>query len=353
LFFALCVLFLTVGCEHRISQTQFIQNYPQAGVKPKPQATQLSPQLQAALDRAMGKYRVGPDDVLTVVVTTSGEAMGPPEVQTRVGPDGQIELPMVGKLDVGGMSLAEAEAAIRDAYVPDYHQQAVVHVEVLQPALTKVLVTGAVVAPGLVELRNNERNLLYSAARAGGLTQASSGVVTVQRLRSGDPPQTFNLTDPADLRRALEQPPLEQGDVITIAAATPNTIFVGGLVNTVSPQVYPPGTDVTVLQAIAAAGGLRNDLYPVEATLIRRIDGEDVFVKLDLDGIARGKAENITLAGGDILWVPHTVWTKLHEIFNNTVYVRAGATFNAGYNVVGADYHHDLKNNDAQTLIVP
>jgi polysaccharide export outer membrane protein len=341
------------GCEHRISQGEFLSRYPSAGLDlPQTKSAEVSPELQATIDRSLATYTLGPDDVLAVVVTVSAETAGPLPVQARVDSEGNVELPMVGAVNVGGLTLGQAEKTIQKTYVPDFHRQATVHIELVEPALTKVLVVGAVVAPGLVELRHNECNLLYSTVRAGGMTQASSGMVTLQRLRGGTA-ETFDLSDPDGLRKALEIEPLQQGDMVTVAAAKPNAIFVGGLVNLVSPQAYPSGTQITVLQALAAAGGLRTDIIPTEATLVRRIDGEDVFVKLDLQRIETGKDENLQLAGGDILWVPHTAWTRLHEVFNNTVYIRAGATYNAGYSDLGAKYHGDLKNRDSTSLIIP
>lgn len=347
-------LLLCSACEHRISQVEFLQRYPHAGPGTSPnRSPAVSDETRAAIERAMSPYALGPGDVLAIIITVAGQNEGPPLIQTRVDDNGRIELPLIGELEVAGLTLGQAEKAIKQAYVPDYHRQALVHMELTESALTQVLVTGAVVAPGLVELRRNERNLLYSTARAGGMTQASSGVVMLQRLRDGGPAQTFDLSDTAELRAALELPPLNQGDIVTVAAAEPNTVFVGGLVNLTSPQQYPPGTEVTVLQAIAAAGGLRTDLIPVEATLVRRIDGEEVFVKLNLDRISRGEDPNLQLAAGDILWVPHTPWTRLHQFFNETVYLSAGATYNVGYSTVGADYHHDLQQNNTSTLVVP
>ena len=115
--------------------------------------------------------------------------------------------------------------------------------------------------------------------------------------------------------------------MVTVEAAKPNTVFVGGLVMSSRPQDYPPGVRITVLQAIAASGGLRTDVLPTEATLIRRMaDGHDVHVKLDLDQITAGKEPNIALAAGDILWVPHTAATRIEEWVSRNIYFRAGAS---------------------------
>lgn len=137
-------------------------------------------------------------------------------------------------------------------------------------------------------------------------------------------------------------------------AAKPNTVFVGGLVNVAGPQAYPPDTEVTILQAVAAAGGLRTDLLPREATLIRRVEGKDVHVKLNLNRLAKGKDENIVLAAGDILWVPHTAGTRVHEFINNTVYIQVGASafYGARYYDIGSRRYGDEKQAGRDTVIV-
>jgi polysaccharide export outer membrane protein len=342
---------ILTGCEHRISLAEFQTIQDQIHQE---QQSQLEADMAAAkeqIDNSLGPFKAGPGDVLSVTVTPAGQ---PPQlpVQARIASDGTVHLPMVGKVQIGGMTLEQAEAVIHETYVPDYHVQAVVHVEVSEAATTNVMVVGAVGLPGLVSLRRTERNLLYATARAGGASQTASGLVTLKRLRRPEEQTTLNLRDPKDLKTALGLDPLADGDIVTVHAAKSNTIFVGGLVNAVGPQTYPPGTHATVLQAIAAAGGLRTDLIPIEGTLIRRVDGKDVHVKLHLDRLTKGEDENIELAAGDILWVPHTIGTRLHEIFNNTVYVRAGAVYQASYTDVGSNLRGDEKDREGTSTTI-
>jgi hypothetical protein len=116
-------------------------------------------------------------------------------------------------------------------------------------------------------------------------------------------------------------------------------VIVGGLVNFPRPQVYPPRTQVTALQAIAAAGGLRTDVWPKEATLIRRLpDGTDAHVRLDLARLSTGEDPNILLAAGDILWVPETAETRIQDFINKNFFIRAGLNANMSYNVTGIEY---------------
>jgi protein involved in polysaccharide export with SLBB domain len=130
----------------------------------------------------------------------------------------------------------------------------------------------------------------------------------------------------------------------------PNIIFVGGLVNAPQPQHYPAGVNVTVLQSLVGAGGLRMDLFPREATLIRRMpDGSDAHVRLDLLRIQSGQDPNIELAAGDVLWVPHTIETRIEEFLNRNVFLRGGAVVT--YDVQGfEDLHSRFDSRTAGNL---
>jgi protein involved in polysaccharide export with SLBB domain len=204
---------------------------------------------------------------------------------------------------------------------------------------TDVFVNGAVGAPGLVPLRRTECDLLHAIVGAAGVSDIASGQVTLRRLRYPGEENTLDLSGPDGLRAALALDPLESGDVVTVEAAEPNSVYVGGLVNAPSPQLYPPGVQVTFLQAIAAAGGLRTDIFPREGTLIRRMpNGTDLHVKLDLDRLKTGQDPNFMLAAGDILWVPDTLATRVQDFINQNFFFRAGVSANVTYNVSGIEF---------------
>ena len=299
----------------------------------------------------LAPYTLGAGDVLTVRVIGGQETAAPITVAARIYDDGTIDLPLVGAVAVGGLQLTAAEKAIQAAYVEKAFQEAVVHVVLEEPDTIEVLVTGTVGRPGLVALPRNQRGLIQAVAAAGGFSQAASGSVTLVRLRDPAETITMNLADPDQVRAAIALPPLQEGDMIAVAAADPNTVFVGGLVNIPGPQSYPSGVRVTVLQAIAAAAGLRTDVFPDEAVLVRHLDnGTDVRVCLDISRITDGADPNIQLTAGDILWVPHTAETRVQEWINRNIYFRAGASAGLQYNFL---YNKDILNGtDEDTTVL-
>jgi protein involved in polysaccharide export with SLBB domain len=233
--------------------------------------------------------------------------------------------------------------------VPSVYRQISVHLELIRPDTVTVLVTGAVTTPGLVQLPRTQRNLLYAIAGAGGASNIASGEVTLRSLRNPSQEATFNLLQPAQLQEALAMEPLQNGDIVTVQAAPPNAIFIGGLVMAPHVQVNPPGTQMNVLQALASAGGLRTDVTPTELTLIRHMpDGKDLHVKLDVERIQKGKDPNFNLAPGDILWAPDTLLTRAENWVNQNIFIRGGFTAVATYNVTGLDF---MNNNAKQSAL--
>ena len=335
-----------IGCaDNRISQQEFLDLQTRMATEKAEAEAPPADAVLASLNARFGPYIVGPQDVLLVTLTSAAPGALFEPINVRVGDDGQIDLPLIRSVDVNGMSLKEVEEAIHAGFVPQVVNDAAVHVELVSEDGTEVLVIGAVVEPGLVRLGRNHRDLLHAIVAAGGVTQQGSGRATLQRIRQRGDEQVVDLTDPDGLREAMVLPPLDTGDIITVEAAMPNTIFVGGLVRFGRPQQYDPGVNISVLQAIAAASGLRTDVAPREATLIRRMsNGKDVHVKLDLDRIRSGQDQNLILAAGDILWVPETLETRVQDFINRNIFFRAGVSVN--YSVTGIEF---LNRQDQQS----
>lgn len=318
--------------DHRMSLDQFLERTRAAEQPPAPAEGRVAEQV----GRLLQPLRVGPGDVVQVYVSGGDERTAQP-TRVRVDRNGDVNLPVVGPVRILDMELEDAEQAIRRTFVPAVFKQASVHVELVAPETTNVLVVGAVTQAGLVPLRRTERNMLFAIVGAGGATDAASGRATLRRVRNPAESVTLDLTDPVQLREAVNLPPLEPGDIIHVAAAQPNMVFVGGLVHRTSAQTYPPGAPITVLQALAAAGGLRDEVGPTEGTLVRHLpDGSDAHVKLNFPCLQRGECPNIALAAGDILWVPDTFGTRVAEFINRNIFLRAGVSVN--YNVSGVEF---------------
>jgi hypothetical protein len=102
--------------------------------------------------------------------------------------------------------------------------------------------------------------------------------------------------------------------MIVVEAASASAVYTTGLVNLPGPIPIPIDSEMSVLQAIAAAGGTREYLDVKEGTLVRELaNGENVHVKLALSDMMAGKVEDLKLKPGDVLMIPHTVDTFVQD----------------------------------------
>lgn len=273
-------------------------------------------------------YAITPGDILNVSLNglpastaPGGTTMNAAAMRIRVHDDGMISLPMVGDVKVGNLSLAAAERAVTDAYVPSFVKTLSVFIELSgSDEPTTVLVRGAAGTPGLVTLKNNQRNIMYALSAAGAFGPGASGRIRLRPIRPDQDEVVYNLADANDVRRALLHPPLQSGDMLTVEAEPISAVYVIGLVNAQGPIPVPVGSQLSIMRAIAHAGGLRDLLSPKEATLWRTLpNGENVRVKLSIADILAGKAPDLALQSGDILDVPHTIETRAIEWAMNNI----------------------------------
>ncbi len=83
-------------------------------------------------------------------------------------------------------------------------------------------------------------------------------------------------------------------------------VFVMGEVETPGP-VSMVGKYITVLEAVARAGGFTEFAAPNRTTIVRIEDGVEKTIKVDLNKVRKGdKSLDITLRAGDVVIIPET-----------------------------------------------
>ncbi len=78
-------------------------------------------------------------------------------------------------------------------------------------------------------------------------------------------------------------------------------------------EVQKPGTflfeeNMSIVQAITLAGGFSRNAAQNSTSVTRRVNGQEVKVKVNVQDIALGKAPNVTLEPGDIVFVPESMF---------------------------------------------
>jgi len=83
-------------------------------------------------------------------------------------------------------------------------------------------------------------------------------------------------------------------------------IFVFGEVQKPGTFVYEDG--MTVVQAVTLAGGFTKTAAPNSTSVTRLVDGQEMKIKVPVQDIALGKATNVPLRPGDIVFIPESLF---------------------------------------------
>jgi protein involved in polysaccharide export with SLBB domain len=164
--------------------------------------------------RAARVYVLGPNDEVHIRVYQEEDL----ETRARIGQDGTITFPLLGSVNIGGRTLEQAAAVIRELLAADYLVNPQVSVAVSEYAKRRFTVLGQVQRPGAYEIPFEESiTLVQAIAMAGGYTRLGAPwKITVQRT-AGDRKQAFKL-DAAAMARDKNAKPFEilPDDIITI-----------------------------------------------------------------------------------------------------------------------------------------
>lgn len=116
----------------------------------------------------VGDYILQPLDLLQVEIYQEPEL----KREVRVSQETAVVLPLIGKVDLTGLTVREAEQTITDRYNRDYLVNPQLNISVLEYARRTVRVLGAVSSAGEIQFPQEEGlNLLDAIARAGGFTR--------------------------------------------------------------------------------------------------------------------------------------------------------------------------------------
>ncbi len=137
----------------------------------------------------VGPYRVAIGDVLQLTMPSSvfpdasqAAPATPGEVtrRCRVSDAGLITLPQGHQISVVGKSLAEIEAAVVDAYYPEFLKiKPSVYAEVLEYKTHRVQILGGVARPGPYNLRHDQMSLSALILEAGGIVEQGAAVIRI------------------------------------------------------------------------------------------------------------------------------------------------------------------------------
>jgi polysaccharide export outer membrane protein len=162
--------------------------------------------------------------------------------EARITDRGTINMPLVGEVKIGGMSAAQAGGSIAESFKKGgYLKNPQVAVALTTLRSRQVSVLGLVARPGRYALDETSSQLADVIAAAGGIPPTGSDTVIV--LRDGKEHRVNVLATPFKL---------QGGETINVERAP--VFYVYGEVTRAG--AYPVVPNMTVMQAIAAGGGI-------------------------------------------------------------------------------------------------
>jgi len=193
----------------------------------------------------------------------------------QVTEDGTVVLPLIGKVQVNGMTIPQVTAKITAELADGYINRPQVNVFVQNFRNRKVTILGEVNRPGLQEF-SGQATLLEMISAAGGLAADAGDTVSIKRMEGGKEKvieiDLKSLVTGGDLSRNI---PVQENDSIYVSKS--GMCFITGEV--VKPGTYPCSSETTVLKLVALASGFTGKANKSGVTIVRIVENQETKTK--------------------------------------------------------------------------
>ena len=189
-------------------------------------------------------YLLGPGDMLKISVYNNPDL----SLETRITETGTISFPLLGQVDLGGITASAAEKKIASQLESGgFVKQAQINILVVQFQSKMVSVLGSVFKPGRYPL-DRATNLAELLALAGGVASDGSDLITVIGKSGKVEYDLRNIVKNGDGSHNIN---LMGGEIVYVPRAP--MFYIYG-------EAQRPGSfrierDMTVMQALAQGGG--------------------------------------------------------------------------------------------------
>ena len=288
----------------------------QSGAPQRPQlpaAQQAAPALPAPADRLRPNYVLRPGDQILIRAFEMDEISERP---FRIDGDGFVNLPVLGRLQCGGVTVERFESVLLEA-LRKYVRQPQVTVTVVQFSSEPVFFVGAFKAPGIYPLEGR-RTMVEMMSSIGGLQPTASRRIKLTRRKEfGQIPLANAITAPdgsastleinmASLRENVnpaEDVVLQPFDVISVERA--EMVYVTGEVARVGAFELQERDSISVIQALTLAGGLTPAADVKTARILRPVmnTSRRAEIQLNLKQILEGHESDRPLLPNDVLYI--------------------------------------------------
>ncbi len=307
---------------------------PAQGQTPQRPPENAAPGQQPALPRELPQdsirpnYVLGPNDQILIRAPQADEINDRP---FRIDAEGNINLPLLGRIRAGGMTVQELETDLVRR-LREYIREPQVIITVVQFRSEPVFFVGAFRNPGNYPLAGR-RTLVEMLTAIGGLQpNASRHIKVTRRAEYGTIPLPSAIEDPekkistveismGSLRENVnpaEDILLQPYDVISVERA--EMVYMTGEIGRVSGLELGERDSISVAQALTLSGGFSKDANRGKVRVLRPIANTNRRAEIDINvkRVFEAKDNDFPLLPNDVLYVPRsykrTVWAAVGQI---------------------------------------
>ena len=258
-------------------------------------------------------YRLGPSDTVSITVF-DGNSLTSEEL--TLAEDGSVLIPFSLNIliQASEMTAIQLRSFIQDG-LRTVFRNPVVQVVITGFASKNVLLLGEVDTPGRFSILDSTGLLEFILQHGGFLSDAD--LSAVQITRASGPAERIDLYEMVVSGRAGDEVLLKPDDIVFVPslAVTSKKYFILGEVR--QPGLVESPTPLTLMEAIVEAGTLTPEARADRLMLVRMdAAGETSVIEIPFSNLYENgdTTANVTLQGGDIVYVPRNRTTRIADI---------------------------------------
>jgi polysaccharide export outer membrane protein len=249
----------------------------------------------------------------------------------RIDADGNINLPLLGRVHAGGMTVQELEADLVRR-LREYVREPQVIITVVQFRSEPVFFVGAFKNPGIYPLAGR-RTLVEMLTALGGLQPNASRHIKITRRSEYGPILLPNAIVDSEKKistveismgslrenvNPAEDILLQPYDVISVERA--EMVYVNGEIGKVMGLELGERDSISVMQALTLSGGMTKDANRTNVRILRPIEDTNRRAEIDINvkRVLEGKDNDFPLLPNDLIYVSRsnkrTIWATIGQM---------------------------------------
>ncbi len=236
-----------------------------------------------------------------------------------IRPDGRISFPLAGDLQAEGLTVSQLNDSLTES-LSNYILSPKISVIVQEFNSQHYTIFGEVVHPGVFPLKTRV-TITEALAGAGGLNKGQFRATSVELAdlhhafiaRNGKvlPVDFVRLVRQGNLKYDIS---LQSGDYIYIPSGLSQEVYILGEVN--KPMLFAYREDMPMSRTLAQAEGFTPDADLKRIHIIRGALHNPTVIMINFDEVLKGRAREVPLEPGDVVYVPPTGLTSFARIMD-------------------------------------